>query len=141
MLSELDGFEALSDVVTIGATNRPESLDPALRRPGRFGQHIRVGFPDKAGRKEIFRVQTEKRDVAGDVTQAWLASATDSRYTGADIAAVCEQAAMYAMRDSVETDSDSVPAIRREHFAAAIEDVEPSGETHRRNQRRDITYR
>jgi len=125
LLSELDGFEELSDVVVIGATNRAEAIDPALRRPGRLGIEIRVGHPDESAQREIFRVHTADRSLGEDVDLEWLAAQVDDRYSGADIAAVCEEAAMAAIRESVE-DERCDPTITREHFEEALSRVVPS---------------
>ena len=129
-LSELDGLDELADVVVVGATNRIEIIDPAIRRPGRLGEEIEVPPPKAAGRREIFRIHTADRNLAEDVDIEWLVAHTDDRYTGADIEELCERAAMNAMRDSVETNPDPDAAddwpIHHKHFVTALESVEPT---------------
>ncbi|WP_461865333.1 CDC48 family AAA ATPase [Thermococcus sp.] len=97
LLTEMDGIEENSGVVVIAATNRPDILDPALLRPGRLDRLILVPAPDEKARTEIFRVHTRKMPLAEDVKLEELAKKTEG-YTGADIEAVCREAAMAAMR-------------------------------------------
>jgi len=131
LLSEMDGLEELEDVVVIGATNNASSMDPAVLRPGRFDRKILVDQPDEEGRKEIFEVHTEGRDLADDVTTEWLVKNTDDTYSGAEIEAVCEEAAMSAMRRCVEDDIEETE-MKREDFERAFrrrtqkQDKEPS---------------
>ncbi|AHF80684.1 CDC48 family AAA ATPase [Thermococcus paralvinellae] len=101
LLTEMDGIEENSGVVVIAATNRPDILDPALLRPGRFDRLILVPAPDEKARYEIFKVHTRKMPLAEDVDLKELAKRTDG-YTGADIAAVCREAAMNAMRRALK---------------------------------------
>ena len=125
-LSELDGLTSLEDVVVIGATNRIEVIDPALRRPGRLGEAIHVPPPDEEGRREVFEIHTENRRLADGVDIGWLVERTDAAYTGADVEAICERAAMNAIRESVDDGTEEC-AITREHFERAIASVTPSG--------------
>jgi SpoVK/Ycf46/Vps4 family AAA+-type ATPase len=104
----------------IGATNNASSMDPAVLRPGRFDRKILVDQPDEEGRKEIFEVHTEGRDLADDVTTEWLIENTDDTYSGADIEAVCEEAAMSAMRRCVQKDIEETE-IGREDFERAFQ--------------------
>ncbi len=97
LLTEMDGMQPLENVVVIGATNRPELLDRALLRPGRFDKILYVPPPDKEARKEIFKVHTRKMPLAEDVDLERLAEMTEN-YVGADIEAVCREAAMRALR-------------------------------------------
>ncbi|WP_297501563.1 AAA family ATPase, partial [Thermococcus sp.] len=97
LLTEMDGIQENSGVVVIGATNRPDIIDPALLRPGRFDRLILVPAPDEKARLEIFRVHTRKVPLAEDVSLEDLARKTEG-YTGADIEAVVREAAMLAMR-------------------------------------------
>ena len=97
MLTEMDGLESLNDVVVIAATNRPDIMDPALLRPGRFDKSIFIGPPDKESRKAIFGIHTKNRPLADDVDLEELADKTDG-CTGADIAAICNEAVMNAVR-------------------------------------------
>jgi len=116
ILSEMDGLEELQSVVVIGATNRPNLIDPALLRPGRFDELIYVGVPDKAGRERILRIQTEKMPLAADVDIASLAEQTQ-RYTGADLEDVVRRAGLVALRQSLETRE-----VTMAHFDEALKD-------------------
>ena len=97
MLVEMDGFEAIAGVVVIGATNRPDILDPALLRPGRFDRHVVVEKPDAAGRFDILRLYAQGRPVAADVDLELLARRTPG-FTGADLANVWREGALLAVR-------------------------------------------
>jgi cell division protease FtsH len=97
ILVEMDGFEAISGVVVIGATNRPDILDPALLRPGRFDRHVVVEKPDVDGRFDILRLYAQGRPVSGDIDLELLARRT-SGFTGADLANVWREAALLAVR-------------------------------------------
>ncbi|AFN04758.1 AAA family ATPase [Pyrococcus furiosus DSM 3638] len=101
LLTEMDGIVENSGVVVIGATNRPDIIDPALLRPGRFDRLILVPAPDEKARLEIFKVHTRGMPLADDVDLKELARRTEG-YTGADIAAVCREAALNAMRRALE---------------------------------------
>jgi transitional endoplasmic reticulum ATPase len=97
LLALMDGLESRGQVIVIGATNRPNALDPALRRPGRFDREIEIGIPDKKGRKEILQIHTRGMPLAPDVDVDKLAEITKG-YTGADLAALCREAAMKCIR-------------------------------------------
>jgi transitional endoplasmic reticulum ATPase len=97
LLALMDGLESRGQVIVIGATNRPNALDPALRRPGRFDREIEIGIPDKRGRKEILQIHTRGMPLALDVDVDKLAEITKG-YTGADLAALCREAAMKCIR-------------------------------------------
>jgi len=101
LLTEMDGIQENSGVVVIGATNRPDIIDPALLRPGRFDRLILVPAPDEKARLEIFKVHTRKVPLAEDVDLKELAKRTEG-YTGADIEAVVREAAMLAMRRALQ---------------------------------------
>ncbi|WP_010477164.1 CDC48 family AAA ATPase [Thermococcus zilligii] len=101
LLTEMDGIQENSGVVVIGATNRPDIIDPALLRPGRFDRLILVPAPDEKARLEIFKVHTRKVPLAEDVSLEELAKRTEG-YTGADIEAVVREAAMLAMRKALQ---------------------------------------
>ena len=88
LLALMDGLESRGQVIVIGATNRPNALDPALRRPGRFDREIEIGIPDRNGRKEILQIHTRGMPLAEDVDLDKLAEITRG-YTGADLAALC----------------------------------------------------
>jgi transitional endoplasmic reticulum ATPase len=120
LLSELDGLEELRGVVIIGATNRPDIIDPALLRPGRFDEMILVPVPDARTRSEIFRVHTKKMALADDVNIDELISITED-FTGADISAVCKKAGRFAMRENINAEK-----VRQSHFRAAIDETGPS---------------
>lgn len=100
ILAEMDGLEELQSVVVIGATNRPNLVDPALLRPGRFDELIYVGVPDKAGRRRILGIQTAKMPLAADVDLDDVAARTD-RFTGADLGDVVRRAGLIALRRSL----------------------------------------
>jgi ATPases of the AAA+ class len=120
MLVEMDGIERLKDVFIIAATNRPDTLDPALVRPGRLDRMVYVGAPDLPGRKAIFEIYLKKTPLAADVNIDALAQVTD-RYTGADIEAVCREAVMTALRENMETTE-----ITAANFEKALEAIKPS---------------
>ena len=120
MLVEMDGIERLKDVFIIAATNRPDTLDPALVRPGRLDRMVYVGAPDLPGRKAIFEIYLKKTPLAADVSIDELAQVTD-RYTGADIEAVCREAVMTALRENMETTE-----ITAANFEKALEAIKPS---------------
>ncbi|MBB3880935.1 CDC48 family AAA ATPase [Sphingomonas pseudosanguinis] len=100
ILAEMDGLEELQSVVVIGATNRPNLVDPALLRPGRFDELIYVGVPDQAGRRRILGIQTAKMPLAADVDLDDVAARTD-RFTGADLGDVVRRAGLIALRKSL----------------------------------------
>jgi len=120
LLSELDGLEELRGVVIIGATNRPDIIDPALLRPGRFDEMILVPVPDPKTRSEIFKVHTKKMALADDVNTGDLVRITEN-FTGADIAAVCKKAGRFAMRENINAEK-----VSQKHFLGAVEDTGPS---------------
>ncbi|WP_294268737.1 CDC48 family AAA ATPase [uncultured Sphingomonas sp.] len=100
ILAEMDGLEELQSVIVIGATNRPNLVDPALLRPGRFDELIYVGVPDKAGRRRILGIQTAKMPLADDVDLDDVAARTE-RFTGADLGDVVRRAGLIALRKSL----------------------------------------
>ncbi len=120
LLSELDGLEELRGVIVIGATNRPDIIDPALLRPGRFDEMILVPVPDEKTRLEVFKVHTKKMAVASDVDIKKLVEITED-FTGADIAAVCKKAGRFAMRENINAEK-----VRHAHFLAAVDETGPS---------------
>src|SRR5436853_4716405 len=97
LLSLMDGMSERGNVIVLGATNRPESIDPALRRPGRFDREIEVGVPNVEGRLEILQIHTRGMPLAQDIDLPSLAKELHG-YTGADIKALCREAAMKALR-------------------------------------------
>jgi len=112
LLTEMDGLEALKDVVVIAATNRPDILDPAMLRPGRFDRLIYVPSPDEDARLEIFRIYTKEMPLADDVELTTLARATKD-YSGADIAALCREAGMHLLRRSMSSDTVSMADFKK----------------------------
>ncbi len=101
LLAELDGFEPRGDVKVIAATNRPDILDPALLRPGRFDRLIEIPLPDREGRKEIFEIHTRKMNLDEEVDFYKLADMTPGA-SGAEIKAICIEAGMFAIREERE---------------------------------------
>jgi transitional endoplasmic reticulum ATPase len=120
LLTELDGVEPLRDVVVIGATNRPELLDPALLRPGRLERLVYVPPPDAAARTEILKAASRNTPLAADVDLAALAGELDG-YSAADCAALVREAALTAMRESLEA-----AEVTQAHLAKARQVVRPS---------------
>jgi cell division protease FtsH len=106
LLGELDGFDERSEVIILAATNRPDVLDPALLRPGRFDRQVVIGLPDRKGREGILRIHTRKLKLAGDIDLATLARATVGM-SGADLANLCNEAALTAARHNHATVSMS----------------------------------
>ena len=100
-LTEMDGLEILTNVVVIGATNRPDIIDPALLRPGRFDRILYVSPPDRDSRLQIIKIHTKKKPLAEDVNIERLADKTDG-YTGADIGSLSSAAVMLALREHVD---------------------------------------
>ena len=130
MLTEMDGLEALNNVVVIAATNRPDIMDPALLRPGRFDKSIYIGPPDKESREKIFKIHTANKPLDDDVDIGVLAEKTDG-CTGADISAICNEAVMNSVRELVK--SGTVPddeelkncRIHMDDFTKALEKFGP----------------
>jgi transitional endoplasmic reticulum ATPase len=132
LLTELDGIEALEDVVVIATSNRPDLIDSALLRPGRLDRHVHVPVPDEEARRAIFEVHTRDKPLADDVDLDRLARRTEG-YVGADVEAVAREAAMAASREfihSVEPEDidDTVGNVRitMAHFEDALDEVAPS---------------
>jgi len=120
LLTELDGLEELNDVVVIGATNRPDIVDPALLRPGRFDRIIIVPQPDEESRLQIFKVHTKGMPLSKEVDLEELSRKTKG-FSGADIQALCREAAMASLRESIESKK-----VTKEHFDKAFKEVGPS---------------
>ena len=120
LLTEIDGMEDLQDVAIIAATNRPDIIDPGLMRPGRFDRHIKVDTPDEESRLKIFEVHTNEMPLADNVKLSKLAKRTEG-YVGADIEAVCREAAMLTLRENMEADKVDMNA-----FNEAMEKVKPN---------------
>jgi transitional endoplasmic reticulum ATPase len=136
LLALMDGLEPRSKVVVIGATNRPNALDPALRRPGRFDREIEIGMPDKKGRYEILQIHARGMPLAKNVNLKKLAEITHG-FTGADLSALCKEAGMRALRrvlPRIDLDADEIPAdvlnslqVTNEDMMNAFRDLDPSG--------------
>jgi transitional endoplasmic reticulum ATPase len=132
LLTELDGLEILTNVIVIGATNRPDIIDLALLRPGRFDRLLYVPPPDRDSRIEIIKIHTTKKPLAEDVKVEELADHTDS-YTGADIASLSSAAVMLALREHVSKYQDPKEAnkhvqelkIHMRHFEEAMKKIRP----------------
>jgi len=111
LLALLDGLTGRGNVIVIGATNRPNALDPALRRPGRFDREIEIGIPDKKGRNEVLLIHTRGMPLSGDVDLDRLRDTTHG-YTGADLAALCRETAMKALRrylPEIDLEEERIP--------------------------------
>ncbi|HOO54827.1 MAG TPA: CDC48 family AAA ATPase [Methanothrix sp.] len=122
LLAELDGLETLKDVVVIAATNRPDIIDPALLRSGRFDRLLFVGPPDRAGRLEILKIHTRKTPNGDDVSLEELAELTES-YVGSDLESLCREAVMLALREDPEAEE-----VEMRHYREALKRVRPSFE-------------
>ena len=135
LLTEMDGLEGLKDVVLIAATNRPDMLDPALLRSGRFGRHVEIPLPDKEARAKIFNIHLKNKPLASDVDINKLARELEG-YTGADIGAICEEATLLTIRKVVANtnintqNADSVKKVKiaQSEFDEAIKKVLKSAE-------------
>jgi transitional endoplasmic reticulum ATPase len=130
-LSEMDGIEEMNGVFVLAATNRPDMVDPALRRYGRFEQTIEVGLPDKASRKAILQVHLKNRPLAEKLDLDELADRTDG-FSGADLASICSMAARSSIRRVVEqTKADNLAAatvlITRQDIFDALDELLKSG--------------
>ncbi|MFC4541848.1 AAA family ATPase [Halosolutus amylolyticus] len=130
LLTLMDGLDPRGEVIVIGATNRVDAIDTALRRGGRFDREIQIGVPDEAGRKEILEVHTRGMPLAEDVSIDGIARRTHG-FVGADLDAVASEAAMAAIRtrptDADERESwDRDPTVTKAHFDSALASVEPS---------------
>ena len=130
LLTELDGLEGLQDVVVIAATNRPDMIDPALLRPGRFDRMVEIGLPDLESRKSILAIQTANTPLADDVDLTAVADKTEG-YTGADLSAVVNEAIMDAVRELVKSDDISDERLNEakvsmSSFLSAIEKLNPA---------------
>ena len=120
LLTEMDGLVSLEDVVIIAATNRPDIVDPAILRPGRFDRMIYVPEPDKDSRTEIFKIYTKNMPLAKDVDLSILITMT-KKYSGADIEALCREAGLNAMRRDI-----NAKEVTTDDFKKAIEKIGPS---------------
>jgi transitional endoplasmic reticulum ATPase len=135
LLALMDGLESRGEVIVIGATNIPNSLDPALRRPGRFDREIAISIPDQRGRLEVLHIHTRGMPLAQDVDLEKLAQVTHG-FVGADLEALCREAAMNVLRrmmPSIDFRLDEIPydsliklEVTMNAFREALKEVEPS---------------
>jgi transitional endoplasmic reticulum ATPase len=135
LLSLMDGLDERGDVIVIGATNRVDAIDPALRRGGRFDREIEIGVPDKDGRKEILQVHTRGMPLTDDVDLDQFAESTHG-FVGADIESLAKEGAMNALRrirpeidlEKEEIDADLLESLRvtEDDFKSALKGIEPS---------------
>ena len=135
LLTLMDGLKTRGQVIVIGATNRINSIDPALRRPGRFDREVELGVPDRTGRKEILQIHTRSMPLGEDVSIDELASITHG-YTGADVSALTREAAMKVLRrilPKIDLQQEFIPPeildnlrVTREDFFNALREVRPS---------------
>mmetsp|Transcript_23045 Transcript_23045/g.33731 ORF Transcript_23045/g.33731 Transcript_23045/m.33731 type:complete len:797 (-) Transcript_23045:161-2551(-) len=135
LLTLMDGLKGRSNTVVIGATNRPNSIDPALRRFGRFDREIDIGVPDENGRLEIFRIHTRNMKLDEDVDPEYIAKQTHG-FVGADMAALCTEAAMQCIREKmalIDIEDETIDAevlnsmaVTNAHFKTALGASNPS---------------
>ena len=135
LLTLMDGLKGRNNTVVIGATNRPNAIDPALRRFGRFDREIDIGVPDENGRLEIFRIHTRNMKLDDDVDPEAIAKETHG-FVGADMAALCTEAAMQCIRekmDVIDIEEETIDAevlasmaVTQEHFKFALGQSNPS---------------
>jgi len=135
LLTLMDGLKSRSHVIVMGATNRPNSIDPALRRFGRFDREVDIGIPDAIGRLEILRIHTKNMKLADDVDLEQIANETHG-YVGSDIAALCSEAALQQIRermDLIDLDEETIDAevldllaVSMENFRFALGSSNPS---------------
>ncbi|KAK3206667.1 hypothetical protein Dsin_020713 [Dipteronia sinensis] len=135
LLTLMDGLKSRSHVIVIGATNRPNSIDPALRRFGRFDKEIDIGVPDEVGRLEVLRIHTKNMKLSEDVNLEKVAKTTHG-CVGADLAALCTEAALQCIReklDAIDLEDDTIDAtilnsmnVTNQHFNTALETSNPS---------------
>jgi len=135
LLSLMDGMGTRGNIIVIGATNRPNAIDPALRRPGRFDREIEIGVPDKQGRYEIHQIHTRNMPLAEDVDLKRLSDITHG-YTGADISSLSREAAMKALRrymPEINLEEERVPpeildkmVVKEDDFLSAYREITPT---------------
>ncbi|XP_047074132.1 cell division cycle protein 48 homolog [Lolium rigidum] len=135
LLTLMDGMKARAHVIVMGATNRPNSIDPALRRFGRFDREIDIGVPDEVGRLEVLRIHTKNMKLSEDVNLEVVAKDTHG-YVGADLAALCTEAALQCIRekmDVIDLEDDTIDAeilnsmsVTNDHLKTALVGTNPS---------------
>jgi transitional endoplasmic reticulum ATPase len=124
LLTEMSGIEELEGVAVIATTNRPDIIDPALLRPGRFDRLIYVPAPDEKGRLAILKVHTKNMPLDKNVNLGKVAKQTKG-YSGADLEALCREAAMFALREAIKENKE-VKKITNKHFEQALKKIKPS---------------
>lgn len=120
LLTELDGLEDMGNVMVVGATNRPDMIDPALIRSGRFDRLVMIGQPDVEGREQILKIHTEPTPLAADVSLREVAEVTEG-YVGSDLESIGREAAIEALREN-----DDADVVEMRHFRRAMENVRPT---------------
>ncbi|MGP8024459.1 MAG: CDC48 family AAA ATPase [Methanobacterium sp.] len=135
ILALMDGLKERGKVIVIGATNRPDALDPALRRPGRFDREIELRVPDRDGRNEILQIHTRGMPLADDVVLSELSNITHG-FVGADLAALCREAAMNALRKilpDIDLEQQTIPQevlenlfVTKDDFMESLKSISPS---------------
>jgi transitional endoplasmic reticulum ATPase len=120
LLTELDGLEEMGNVMVIGATNRPDMIDPALLRSGRFDRLVFIGEPSEEGREDILKIHTRQSPLSPDVSLREIAEITDG-YVGSDLESIGREAAMVALRED-----DEAEQIEMRHFRQAMDSVRPT---------------
>eukprot|EP01105_Mastigella_eilhardi_P021588 TRINITY_DN523_c0_g3_i1.p1 TRINITY_DN523_c0_g3~~TRINITY_DN523_c0_g3_i1.p1 ORF type:complete len:803 (-),score=268.24 TRINITY_DN523_c0_g3_i1:147-2501(-) len=135
LLTLMDGLKSRAHVIVMAATNRPNSIDPALRRFGRFDRELDIGIPDATGRLEIMRIHTKNMKLDENVDLEAVANETHG-YVGADVAALCTEAALQCIREKmtlIDIEDDTIPAevlnalcVTQEHFQTAMSALNPS---------------
>ncbi|MFM7372579.1 MAG: AAA family ATPase, partial [Sphaerospermopsis kisseleviana] len=128
LLSLMDGFTQTQGVIVLAATNRPDHLDPALRRPGRFDREIQFRIPDNKGRKEILQVLTRNMPVDDTVNLEFISDRTVG-FVGADLKAVCQKAAYIALRrqvPSIDVQAPDTMTVNQSDFIQALKEIKPA---------------
>jgi ATPases of the AAA+ class len=120
LLTELDGLEEMGEVMVIGATNRPDMIDPALLRSGRFDRLVKVAQPGEEGREQILKIHTNDTPLSPDVSLREVAEITDG-YVGSDLESIARESAIEALRDD-----DDATEVEMQHFRRALESVRPT---------------
>ena len=149
LLSLMDGIEARGKLVVIAATNRPNAIDPALRRPGRFDREIEIGIPDEEGRFDILQIHTRGMPLTEDVSLESIAKVTHG-FVGADLEALSKEAAMRSLRrilPEINMEQSKIPVevlnkikITNEDFQNGLKDVQPSALREVQIQRPDVSW-
>jgi transitional endoplasmic reticulum ATPase len=120
LLTELDGLEDMGNVMVVGATNRPDMIDPALIRSGRFDRLVMIGQPDVDGREQILKIHTRETPLAADVSLREVAELTEG-YVGSDLESIAREAAIEALRED-----ENAEQVNMRHFRSAMENVRPT---------------